>query len=167
MNQHELLIRQLEGGPELLRGLIASIPTPRLAFEFGGDIWTVHAHVQHLALTQIMLQKRIQLLIKEEHPVIVPYQPDKDAEKGAGSLKPVPALLDIYASWRGRQVDTLRKAAAAVWEKHVTHPEYETCDFHIAIRHILLHDGFHFYRIEELGLLKTENVKALSPVAVE
>jgi hypothetical protein len=140
-----------------LRDLIASLPEERLSHNFGGDIWSVHEHVQHLALTQIMLQKRIQLFFKEEQPTIIPFIPDKNAEPQ--SLKPIPALLDLYESWRKKQIETIEKADDTIWQKEAVHPEYTHYNFDIAVRHILTHDGFHFYRIEELGLLKEENIK--------
>jgi hypothetical protein len=159
MGNRELHIRQLENGPAVLRDLISSIPAERLTHDFGGDIWSVQEHVQHLALTQIMLLKRIQLFFKEEHPQIVPFIPDKNAQRPAP--KPIPDLLDLYADWREKQIAAIRKADETLWSKKAVHPEYTHYDFDIAVRHILTHDGFHFYRIEELGLLKAENIRAM------
>ena len=106
-----------------------------------------------------MLQKRIQLFFKEEHPQIVPFIPDKNAEPQ--QLKPIPELLDLYASWRAKHIELLKNADESIWSKEAMHPEYTHYNFDIAVRHILTHDGFHFYRIEELGLLKEENIKPL------
>ncbi len=159
MTNREILIRQLENGPTVLRDLVASIPAERLTHSFGGNIWSGHEHIQHLALTQIMLQKRIQLFFKEERPQIITFIPNKSAEPQ--TLKPVPELLDLYTTWRGKQIESLKKADDAIWNKKADHSEYTHYDFEIAVRHILTHDGFHFYRIEELGLLRKENIKAL------
>jgi hypothetical protein len=159
MGTRDILIQQLANGPVVLRELIASLPEERLEHRWSGDIWSVQEHVQHLALTQIMLYKRIQLFLKEDIPEIVPFIPDKNAEPPA--LKPIPELLDVYESWRGKQVGLLTKADNVIWSKEAVHPEYTHYNFDIAVRHILTHDGFHFYRIEELGLLKEENVKPL------
>ncbi|HEQ71960.1 MAG TPA: DinB family protein [Spirochaetia bacterium] len=153
------MISQLENGPVVLRDLVASIPEERLTHGFGGNIWSVQEHVQHLALTQIMLQKRIQLFFKEEKPEIVPFVPDQNAEPH--TLKPIGDLLNLFESWRKKQLESLKKADDAIWGKEAVHPEYTHYNFEIAVRHILTHDGFHFYRIEELGLLRKENVKAL------
>ncbi len=157
--EKEIFIRQLANGPAILEDLIAAIPSDRLDREFGAGTWTVHEHVQHLALTQIMLKKRIDLFFREERPEIVPFTPDGPAEKR--TLKPVAELLATYAEWRTRQIESLGKADETIWKKEAVHPEYDRYDFPIAVRHILTHDGFHFYRIEELGLLKAENVKPM------
>jgi hypothetical protein len=145
MNPKDFLIQQLTNGPAVLSDLIAAIPSERLDHQFGNGIWSVHDHVQHLAFTQVLMAKRVQMFFKEERPEIIPYYPDKDAARPA--LKPVPELLASYAD--------------SIWRKKAIHPEYTEYDFHIAVRHILTHDGFHFYRIEELGFLKPENVKPM------
>ncbi|MBN2352804.1 MAG: DinB family protein [Spirochaetales bacterium] len=155
----EALIRQLANGPAVLEDLISAIPPERLDREFGPGVWTVHEHVHHLAMTQVTMQKRIQLFFKKERPEIVPFSPDRQAEKPV--LKPIAELLAAYAEWRARQVESVKKADDSIWSKQAIHPEYEHYDFPIAVLHILTHDGFHFYRIEELGLLKAENVKPI------
>jgi hypothetical protein len=159
MNPKDFLIQQLTNGPAVLSDLITAIPSERLDHQFGNGIWSVHDHVQHLAFTQVLMAKRVQMFFKEERPEIIPYYPDKDAARPA--LKPVPELLASYADWRGKQVEAIKKADDSIWRKKAIHPEYTEYDFHIAVRHILTHDGFHFYRIEELGFLKPENVKPM------
>ncbi len=159
MNKKEILLQQLMNGPAVLEDLIAAIPPERIDHDFGPGIWTVHEHVHHLAMTQVTMQKRIQLFLAEEKPEIVPYYPDRQAEKPV--LKPIAELLAAFAEWRARQLESIGKAGDPIWNKRATHPEYERYDFPIAVRHILTHDGFHFYRIEELGLLKKENVRPL------
>jgi hypothetical protein len=157
--EKEILIQQLANGPALLEDLLAAIPRERLVRDFGPGAWSVHEHDQHLALVQITMQKRIRLFFAEERPEIVPFNPDQSDEKR--SLKPIAELLATYAEWRSRQIESLKKADESIWNKKAIHPEYDHYDFPIAVRHILTHDGFHFYRIEELGLLKEENVKPL------
>ena len=155
----EEYITQLEKSVTVLEDLIRTIPADRLTREFGGTVWSVHTHIHHLALTQSMLQKRIQLFLKQAFPQIVPYFPGDEGKKPV--LKPIPELVALFKNWRTKQIDSVKTAEESVWNKKAIHPQYEEYSFHILLRHILLHDYFHYYRIEELGLLKPENIKPL------
>jgi hypothetical protein len=159
MTNKEVLIQQLANGPAVLNGLIAAIPPERIDRNFGPGIWTVHEHVHHLAVTAVMQLKRLRLFFREERPEIVPFYPDREAAPPA--LKPMPELLSAYADRRAEQIEVLKKADDSIWGKKAIHPEYTEYDFRFAVRHIAVHDGFHFYRIEELGFLKPENIRPL------
>jgi hypothetical protein len=124
------------------------------------NYWTIYDHLEHLVITQIMLLKRLELFIKEENPVIVPFVPE-DKPKSAENLKSISGLLEKYAMFRAKQIAVIEKADEHVWEKNARHNEYKKYTFEILVRHIILHDAFHMYRMEELWIRKEQNINEL------
>ena len=156
----QLLIEALGNAGGILRDLVNSVPAEKLGARPREGIWSILQHIHHLALTQIMLGRRIQSFLTDPHPKIVPFVPEGDnAPKNIG--KSAAELLQKYDTHRQKQISDIRSAPDDVWNKSADHPEYEIYDFDILVRHILLHDFFHIYRIEELAFLKPENISDL------
>ncbi|UCF96684.1 MAG: DinB family protein [Spirochaetaceae bacterium] len=158
---HKALIQGLKLGSGILEDFLAGIPEAALHRKRREDFWSLYEHVEHLAITQLMLYKRLERFVKEEHPEFVPYFPDEKEEKREKKIKPVAEILSSYRRWRDKQVQLIEKADSALWEKTATHPEYEQYGFKILVRHILLHDSFHLYRMEELWLSRDEYLTEL------
>ena len=155
------LIRGLKTGPSILEDFFSGIPEADLHKHRGKGFWTLYEHVEHLALTQLMLFKRLQRFVKEEKPEFVPFFPEEQEEKKEEKIKPVAEVLSTFRRWREKQVQLIESADDALWEKKAIHPEYEQYGFKILVRHILLHDSFHLYRMEELWLTRDEYLTEL------
>ncbi len=155
-NARRSLIEGLKLGPGILEDFVSGIPEGQLHRKRGKGFWSLYEHTEHLALTQLMLHKRLERFVKEEHPEFVPYFPDKEGEKKEKEIKAVADILSMYRRWRDKQVQLIEGGGAALWKKTATHPEYEQYSFKILVRHILLHDSFHLYRMEELWLARDE-----------
>lgn len=151
---HEALIQGLRANPEVLENLIDCIPEPQLSVKRGRDVWSIYEHVNHLAQVQLMLFTRLELFVKEAKPEIKPYMPDQKSESIRSQNKTIGDLLAIFAKWRTSQIELIETCEPDLWSKSASHPEYTLYTFEILVRHILLHDGFHMYRIEELWLAK-------------
>lgn len=124
------------------------------------NFWTIYEHIDHLVLTQKVLLGRIQQFIVEDKPIMKPYIPEKkpiveDAKKTAKEL------VEEFIKLRDLQIGLIKKAKRNVWQKEGTHPEYSKYSLEILIRHILLHDSFHMWRIEELWIEKAELIQEL------
>jgi hypothetical protein len=122
------------------------------------DYWTIYEHVDHLVLTQVMLLGRIEQFIKEESPVMKPYTPDDKPETGKALTKD---LVNEFCEIRDKQIKLIKGAKRNAWEKIGSHKEYTVYSFEILIRHIILHDAYHFFRMEELWIEKEEYIKEL------
>jgi hypothetical protein len=155
-NIREQLIQGLKLGPGILEEFVSGIPEEQLLRRRGQGFWSLYEHTEHLALTQLMLYKRLERFQAEEHPEFVPYFPDKEDSKEEKKFKPVAEVLSNYRRWRERQVQLIESGDTALWEKTAIHPEYEQYGFKILVRHILVHDSFHLYRMEELWLARDE-----------
>ena len=151
---HEALVRCLKVNLEVLENLVGSVPEPQLSVNRGVGIWSIYEHVNHLAHVQRMLFERLELFVKEKKPEIKPYIPDQKSESIRSQNKTIGELLAIFAKWRKRQIELIETCEPDLWSKSASHPEYTLYTFEILVRHILLHDGFHMYRIEELWLAK-------------
>jgi hypothetical protein len=143
---------------DILYKFIISIPEEAI-MKRRKDYWTIYEHLEHMVVTQDMLYHRIDNFIKEEEPVIKPYNPE-DKPK-SNKKRTVKELLEAFSKWRNKQVGLIESCDDEIWEKTAEHPEYDQYSFETMVRHVLLHDGFHMYRIEELWLVKDEYVKPL------
>jgi hypothetical protein len=158
MNDIPQILTSLEQAPAILSALVGEVPAARLTERRREGAWTVAEHAIHLAEAQIRLTGRIQLILAEDNPEIVPYLPDPKAP-------PVPTLtlteaLSVFAAERAKQVGILRPLPAAAWKRTARHREYEAYGLHILARHMLLHDHWHLYRMEELWLTREEFLTA-------
>lgn len=74
---------------------------------------------------------------------------------------PTDESLQKFSLWRGRQVELIESLPAEVWRRIGSHPEYTQYSLSILIRHILMHDHWHMYRMEELWLTNDEYLTVL------
>jgi hypothetical protein len=152
------LVETLKLNPVVLKDFVAAIPEPALHRRRGEGYWTIYEHLLHLVETQEVIQRRLELIRDQARPVITPYAP----KRLEGEKKPSAAeLVAQFALWRERQVRLIEAAPPALWDKPAEHPEYERYGFEILVRHILVHDGAHFARIEDLWLMKDESLTPL------
>ena len=149
------LLAGLRRTPKIFNEFVKTIPESRLNLRRGEGFWTIAEHVSHLAEVQPMLLMRFQRFMQEEHPQFVPFIPTKDGDEPAvpASLSMTEALLQFEES-RTKQLVLLENAAPGMWQRFATHPEYDQYSLYILARHVLMHDYWHMYRIEELWLTK-------------
>jgi hypothetical protein len=148
------LLESLKRTPRILAEFVGAVPHAKLDLRRGEGVWTVGEHVRHLAQVQPMLAERCRRFLREERPEFIPYVPGKGT---GGPDVPEPtmgAALEGFARSRGEQLALLEKADAVAWRKTALHPEYETYTLYILARHILMHDYWHMYRMEELLLAR-------------
>lgn len=155
MDDIQSLLEALRQTPKILSEFVKTIPEERMDLRRGVGFWTLAEHISHLAQVQPMLLKRLERFVKEDHPEFVPYIPDKaNEEPDAPPCISVASTLDQFKYYRDKQLQILETADDIVWQKTATHPEYEAYSFHILVRHILMHDYWHMYRMEELWLTR-------------
>ena len=155
MNDIRDLLNALSQTPKLLCDFVKTIPEDRFDLRRGEGFWTVAEHISHLAQVQPMLLKRIERFITEDRPEFVPYIPGKaNEEPDTPPRMDTNAALEQFARYRDRQLLLLESADSTTWQKTATHPEYEAYSLLILTRHVLMHDYWHMYRMEELWLTR-------------
>lgn len=149
------LLEALGRTPKILSQFVQTIPQGKLDLRRGEGFWTVAEHVSHLAQVQPMLLERIERFMVEEHPEFAPYLPGgaKD-EPDTPPRMSMESALDQFALYRTRQLLLLESADAITWKKTANHPEYDAYSLYILTRHVLMHDHWHMYRMEELWLTR-------------
>jgi uncharacterized damage-inducible protein DinB len=156
MQDRQILRDGLSQAVTILTEFVAAIPADKMHVRRGEGFWTINEHVSHLADVQPMLFERLQRFVAEEKPAFVPFVPDDaQADSGPPNLETGAALAQ-FADFRQRQLDLLAQAGELPWLKTASHPEYEKYSFYILVRHILMHDHWHMYRMEELWLTHDE-----------
>ena len=156
MKDKQPLLDGLAQAVPILTEFVATIPAEKMTLRRGAGFWTINEHVSHLADVQPMLLVRLQRFVDEASPQFVPFVPDDDAaDSGPPNMTPGDALAQ-FADCRQQQLDLLKQADDRTWKKTATHPEYAQYSFYILVRHILMHDHWHMYRMEELWLTRDE-----------
>ncbi|MDQ1331550.1 MAG: hypothetical protein QG578_1818 [Thermodesulfobacteriota bacterium] len=149
------LIETLRRSPRILSEFVNTIPEDKLDLRRGESFWTVAEHISHLAQVQPMLLERFERFMNEDRPEFVPYTPGKAKEEpDTPPRMTMTFALDQFACYREKQLLLLEKADDRTWKKTATHPEYESYSFYILARHLLMHDYWHMYRMEELWLTR-------------
>ncbi len=148
------LIDSLEMSAAVLERFVKQIPEFKMDRDRGEGVWTVREHLHHLALVQPVMFKRFRMFKNDEKPVIQAYFPDEREEKERTQKRTADELVAVFKDWRARQVELIRSCGPEVWLKTGTHPQYDLYTFEILIRHVLTHDGWHMYRMEEIWLAK-------------
>jgi hypothetical protein len=149
------LLEALGRSAKILSGFIQSIPENKLDLRRGEGFWTVAEHLSHLAQVQPMLLQRIERFAHEDRPEFIPYlPPGAKEEPDTPPRMQIADALDTFAQCRTRQLQILGNADDIIWKKPATHPEYEQYSLYILTRHILMHDHWHMYRMEELWLTR-------------
>ena len=148
------LLDGLERSGRILSEFVRTIPAEKMNLRRGEGFWTIAEHVCHLAQVQPMLLERLQRFLNEDRPEFVPYIPGDDEAETLPPQMEKNVALESFAHHRGKQLALLEKADEADWQKTAGHPEYELYSLYILVRHILMHDHWHMYRMEELWLAR-------------
>ena len=155
MNDIPDQLESLRRTPKILFEFVKAIPEQKLDLRRGEGFWTIVEHISHLAQVQPMMLNRFERFMNEDHPEFVPYVPGKTGgEPESPPRIDMTSALDQFTEYREKQLLLLESADNASWEKTATHPEYETYSLYILTRHVLMHDYWHLYRIEELWLTR-------------
>jgi len=148
------LLDCLKRSGRILSEFVQTISADNMNLRRGEGFWTIAEHVSHLAQVQPMLLERLQRFMNEDRPEFIPYIPGEDEVEDTPPLMEMTAALESFAHQREKQLALLEKADAAAWHKTGTHPEYELYSLYVLVRHILMHDHWHMFRMEELWLTR-------------
>jgi hypothetical protein len=148
----------LRGIPAIIGRYVAAIPEPELDIRRNEDTWTLREHIYHIAEVQEMLLGRIQTIITQERPVIEPFFPDEDSGP-AVRYRSVREALEAYRDCRERQMHLLETAPEGAMRKTARHAEYRHYSLPVLVTHMIFHEYWHMYRIEELWLTRDEFFK--------
>ena len=148
----ETKLEILARAPDLLEELLSEIPTKILKERRIFGKWSIHEHAVHLPEAQEMIIKRFNRFKKEKNPVFQPYLPGNTVSDDYLIDLDLTTSLDKFRKGRKEMVSLLKTFSQDDWNNEGRHPEYKMINARLWIRHVLMHDHFHMYRIEELWL---------------
>ena len=155
MNNAEIIVTALERAPDLVIPLVREVPEPILKRRPRPGKWSAHEHACHLATIHPVMSARLDLMLTDPRPRIVPYFPSAQEEEGALLNVDLDEAMERFSDDRRRLVERLNALSAEEWQRTAEHGEYTHYSVFIMFRHLAMHDMFHAYRIEEL-LLKND-----------
>jgi uncharacterized damage-inducible protein DinB len=148
------LLAGMRASVGILADFVEAIPREKLHLRRGEGFWTIAEHIDHLAQVQPMLLSRIETFAQTRQPEFVPYLPGDEPPAEKPAALDIPTALKAFGDYRGRQIEQLKSLSSDIWQRTAIHPEYERYSLPILARHILMHDYWHMYRMEELWLTK-------------
>ena len=154
MNNSSVLVAALENAPQIVVPLVREVPAELRKRRPQSHKWSAHEHACHLAEVHPLFFARLDTMLNEERPRIVPYLPNQAEEEGALLDRDLDEALERFTSDRRRLVERLKTLKPEDWERTAEHEEYARYSVFIMFRHLALHDLLHAYRIEELLLKK-------------
>jgi len=116
--------------------------------------WSIHEHMCHLAHVHQLFMSRLELILRDPRPTIVPYFPDRQDADDLLLGMDLDEAMRRYDADRATLVRRLETLDDVEWERTAEHPEYERYSVLIMFRHLALHDFLHGYRIEQILLEK-------------
>ena len=149
----------LAKAPDLLEDLMVEIPTEMLKIRRIKGKWSIHEHSVHLAEAQEMIIERFNRFKQEKNPVFVPYLPGDTVSDDYLIDLGLQKSLRKFRTDRKKLVEILKGFSPAEWKNEGIHPEYTQINPLLWLRHVLMHDHFHMYRIEELWLTVNEYLR--------
>ena len=148
------IISRLEAAPALIAELVRETPQRNRKRRPAPDRWSVHEHACHLAEVHPLFFERLDRMLREENPVIVPYDPPPEEQTGSLLERDLDQELQRFTADRAKLVRRLRELSPDDWKRRGEHGDYKPYSVAIMFRHVMIHDYFHAYRIEELALKK-------------
>ena len=148
------LIAGLATAPALVTELVSETPEPNLKRRPAPAKWSVHEHACHLAAVEPLFSDRLDLMLSQRHPTVIAYDPPEADQAGALLMLNLDAELRRFTDNRARLVQRLSSLSSEDWGRSGEHPQFARYSIAIMVRHVLMHDMLHAYRMEELALKK-------------
>src|SRR5438067_1288049 len=154
MKSVDALLEALARGPDIVVPLVRQANPSILTRRPAPGEWSIHENAVHLAQVHPLFFGRLDLMLREDDPVITSYDPGRDDPEDALLKLDLEDAMRRFTEDRARLVARLRALAPPDWRRTARHDEYNAYSIFIMFRHLALHDFDHAYRIEELLLRK-------------
>ncbi len=132
--------------PNIIAKFMDNVPEDRLDVRRDETAWTIREHFLHIVQVQEMLLGRIKLIRESENPVIEPYFPEEDDIENLG----IEEALRKYRRFRKKQIEEIESCSRKELERRADHKEYTDYSIPIIVRHMIFHEYWHMYRLEEI-----------------
>ena len=155
MSDTTTLILALETAPGVIIPLIREVPPQIIKRRPSPAKWSAYEHAIHLTQSDAPFLARLDMILSTPSPFIKTIVNSPEDEAGAMLDIDLDDSLDRYVRERAALVERLKKLSPDEWRKTAVHEAFDHYSVFIMFRHVLNHEMFHAYRIEEL-LLKND-----------
>jgi hypothetical protein len=152
--QIEAVLDQLSRGPAVVRELIYEMPRELRKRRPAPSVWSAHEHAVHLPAIYPLINRRLDLMLRDPKPYIEGYEPSRDEPDDALLKLDLDGEMDRFERERRLLIERVRALTPEQWEITAEHEEYSRYGVFIMFRHIVLHDMHHAYKIEDRLLRK-------------
>ncbi len=154
MNELKKIVTNLKYSPLFLENLIYNISEEVLKTRRKKNRWSAHEHACHVCIGEkYSFHKRFKLFQNEENPIFEPVSGNDFPDDFYLNLN-ISDCLNEFKLLRDKTIKLIKKSNGELLHKNASHPEYIKYTPLIMIKHLLMHDYFHFYHIEELLLAR-------------
>ena len=136
----------------MLKNLLSSIDESEFKIQRKSEKWSIHEHACHLVMVQPMIIERFKIFLNDPAPVIKPFIPGRTDPDGDLIKHDLASTVQRFSEYRIELINQVSGLDSRYWFKEAKHNEYKIYTPHILLRHALMHDHFHMYRIEQLWL---------------
>jgi hypothetical protein len=158
MEEINSICESLKKSPLFLENLILNYSEVDLKTRRIENKWTAHEHACHVCVGEkFAFHKRVELFLNENNPIIKPISGDDFPDNYYYNMK-INDCLNEFHKLRDKTVSLIVGREDNFWNLEGSHPEYFKYTPKIMIQHLLMHDYWHFYRIEELLLTRDEYI---------
>jgi hypothetical protein len=145
------ILSALAETPRLLKELVLEIPTEFHQKEVIPGKWSLHEHATHLCIGDLHgFQKRLPVFQDAKRPIFEPLSGESFPPDHFMKLD-LMENIEAFFKIREETISMAMSFNADLWDKESDHPEYSRYTPYIMLRHLLMHDHAHLYKIEDLG----------------
>src|SRR5215467_5129049 len=112
MTTPEQLIDALERGPHIVIPMVRQADPAVLKRRPARGKWSIHEHACHLATADELYQRRLDIMLSQEKPVIKSYDPGRDDPEDALLHVDLEDAIQHYEDLRTELVTRLRRLTA-------------------------------------------------------
>ena len=147
----KLLLATLSELPNIIEMYVSNIPVEVIDIKRTSTAWTIREHIYHIVSVQQLLYERIDYIRTSEKAIITPFFPENQVDTNQ-RYKNLDAAFNEYKALRKRQITLLKKLSTKDFLKEAEHGEYTQYNIPIVLNHMISHEYWHMYRIEELWI---------------
>lgn len=144
---HGRLAARLREQANDVRRLTAGLDEDSLAERTIPGKWSLKEIVCHLWRVQEVFEGRIEAMLTQANPSIVPYSPDQDSEFGEKLQSQAAELVEGFLAEREQLVTLLASLSASDWRRSGSHPEYPHYDVQFQVEYMTYHEAHHIYQM--------------------
>ena len=117
MGSIDSVIAALENNPSIIIPLVREVPVSVLKRRPAPNAWSAHEIACHLAAAQPMSFERLDLMLRENNPVIKPYLPNVDDAPDTLLQMDLDEALDRFIHDRIRLVERIKGLTPDEWQR--------------------------------------------------